>query len=1169
MRQYSLRSRVADMKGGGMAKSRGIGSKAGVDAAKQALLAKLLRRAGIALPARAEMAPRAPSATAPLSFAQERWWFLDQLDAGASVHNISRAMRLRGRLDRGALVHGLDAIVQRHEILRTSFRRGENGPVQEPVAKTSLSIPVVDLGKLPAPERRAQLQRTLAEEANAVFDLASAPLLRARLIKLATTEHVLLLVLHPLVCDGWSMRLLCRELGIFYRFYVGRRTTTFAELPMQYRDYALGQRQRFQGEVLGQQLAYWRERLRNSLPGISLPTDHPRPARQTFRGTRLAVNLPCAQVGALKTVGARDGATLFMTLLASFNVWLWRYSGQEDISVGFPITQRSSSVQRDLIGCFVNTLVLRTQLSGALTFRELLRRTREHCHGALAHQDLPFDKLVEELTPERDLSRNPLFQVMLAYQGGLSAELDLPGITAAPVEVDVAKSKFDLMLSLTGHGKSLSGFFEYNSDLFERATIERLARHFKILLRGIATNPDRPIAALPLLGKAERKQMLVDWNNTAVDVPRDRCIHELFESQAGKTPNAAAAEFAGAQLTYRELNRRANGLARYLRSLGVKPETPVGICVDRSLEMIVGLLGILKAGGGYVPLDPKYPRERIAFILADAQIEVLLVRDQACADCYQLSDRNVRVVCLDGTGQKTNVGSARKLARPACAENLAYVIYTSGSTGDPKGVAIEHRNAVAFLYWAKSVFSRRELAGVLASTSICFDLSVFEIFAPLSWGGKVILVEDVLALRERAAVGEITLINTVPSALKELLAAAGLPQSVRTVNLAGEPLSTELVRRLYQSGVDKVYDLYGPSETTTYSTFALRSAAGKTTIGRPIANTKVYLLDAALDPVPIGVPGELYIGGAGVARGYWRRPELTAEKFLPDSFSGKPGARMYRSGDLARYFADGNIEYLGRADNQVKVRGYRIELGEIEAALLRHPAIRECAVSARDEIVGNAVPREHPRATKQLIAYLIPAGPALPSDSELRSFLRQWLPEFMLPALFLPLSSLPLTPNGKVDRRALPAPGAELARLTDDYVAPRSAIEELIAQEWRAFLKLDRVGVHDNFFALGGHSLLAMRVLGRLSASIGAELPLRHLFERPTVAGLAEQIEELRRNRVRCYDRAHRRGLAGSANSPVVRAAPAVVSTPARTRSHGVQYAGGLPYPWTLASFGP
>ncbi len=540
---------------------------------------------------------------------------------------------------------------------------------------------------------------------------------------------------------------------------------------------------------------------------------------------------------------------------------------------------------RTSIGFFVNTLVLRTALSGDLTFRDLLRLTRENCRGALAHQDLPFDKLVEELARERDLSRNPLFQVMFAYQGDLAAELDLPGIKSVPVEIAAATAKFDLTLTLTERNRGLSGFLEYSSDLFDRSTITRMAGHFLTLLGGITSDPDRPIGALPLLAKAERKQILVDWNDTAADYPKHRCMHEVFEAQARKTPDATAVEFAGEHWTYGELNGRADRLARHLQSLGVGAESLVGVCVERSLEMIVGLLGILKAGGAYVPLDPKYPRERIAFMLADAQIDVLLVRDRASANRYQFSDRSMRIVCLDDDWQTMSVGRAQKVPRAARSDNLAYVIYTSGSTGAPKGVAIEHRNAVALLCWAGSVFSHRELAGVLASTSICFDLSVFEIFVPLSWGGKIILVEDALALRDCAAVGEITLINTVPSAMSEWLATGGLPESVRAVNLAGEPLPTELVRRIYQHGVDQVYDLYGPSETTTYSTFTRRAEQGRATIGRPIANTKIYLLDAALQPVPIGVPGELYIGGAGVARGYWRRPELTTEKFLRDPFS--------------------------------------------------------------------------------------------------------------------------------------------------------------------------------------------------------------------------------------------------------------------------------------------
>ena len=858
-----------------------------------------------------------------------------------------------------------------------------------------------------------------------------------------------------MICDGWSISLLLRELGKLYSAFVRNQTVVFAAPKITYSQYAERQRNSLQGERLQSQLAYWKKQLHGSAAALALPSDHARPKAQTFRGARFSFTISSKLVRTLRRRGGEEGATLFMTLMAAFNVLLSRYSNQEDISVGFPVANRRHADTEDLIGAFVNTLVLRTDLSGKPTFRELLRRVRSHCQDALAQQDLPFEKLVEELQRERDLSRNPLFQVMFAYQNHPAAEFKIPGVRAETVELAGATAKFDLTLALTECDLGLRGVFEYSTDLFERATIERMARHFIALLRGIAAHPERSIEELPLLSKDERARILVQWNRTAAGYAKDRCMHELFELQAKRAPGACAVECAGASITYDELNRRANQLARYLRKLGIGPDKPVGICLERSVDMVIGLLAILKAGGAYLPLDPTYPPERLRFMLSDARASLLIRQGDSVEDGgWRIEDGDSRslrlrsgqasildprpkVVCLDRDASLIAQQSAKNLNARIDSENLAYVIYTSGSSGVPKGVAIEHRNAVAFLYWAKRVFSAEQLAGVLASTSICFDLSVFEIFAPLSWGGKVILAPNVLALQDSAAVGKVTLINTVPSALEELLDLGGLPPSTRTVNLAGESLKTELVRRIYDTGqVEKVYDLYGPSETTTYSTFTLRRSEGKATIGRPIANTKIYLLDAALQPVPIGVAGEIFIGGAGVARGYLNRPELSAEKFLRNPFSRDPKARMYRSGDLGRYDAAGNIEYLGRIDNQVKIRGFRIELGEIEAALKRHPAIRESVVVAREERAAPSANSDNlkskiqnPKFDSQLVAYVTAKDGSPPAARELRSFLRETLPDYMIPAAFVALDALPLTANGKIDRRRLPAPDIQYDRI--------------------------------------------------------------------------------------------------------------------------------------------
>ncbi len=1095
--------------------------------ARHKLLATLLEAQGIELPTHGSVEAPKGAQAAPLSISQERLWFLHQLEPQSSVYHISRALRLQGRLDCDALNQAMNALIERHEILRTVFSCVDDRPAQVVAPALELTLELVDLTELAPAVKRAELSRRLAEKTAAPFALERAPLLRADLIKLADKHHVLLLVLHQLVCDGWSMNLLLRELALSYRSLVSDKAPALPEIQIQYRDYAAQERAQLEHCSLQDDLAYWKKRLENNLSAIALATDRPRPALQSFRGGRLPLTINASLAGKLRGVGAEARATMFMVLMAAFNVLLWRYSGQDDISVGFPAANRNARDRQNLIGCFVNTLVLRTDLSGRPTFRQLLKQVRGHCRGALAHQGLPFDRLVEELQRERDLSRNPLFQVMFACQNYPAANVDFPGLKVDALDLESCTSKFDLTLSLTEEAGDLSGFIEYSSDLFDRSTIAGLARHLVCLLRGSAADPDRSIADLPLLEAAERRQILVDWNRTDTAMARNRCVHELFEAQVRRAPDAVALECAGRQLTYRELNGRANRLARYLRKRGIGPEKLVGVRLERSPEMVIALLAILKSGGAYLPLDPHYPRQRIVFMVDDARADLLLTQQKFAADKRShtiaplAAELDMQVVCVDRDGPAIEKESAKNLGKTAAARNLAYVIYTSGSTGRPKGAAIEHRNAAAFLQWARRVFSPAGLAGVLASTSICFDLSVFELFAPLSRGGKVILVRDALGAADLIDREDVTLINTVPSAIAELLDAGALPRSVRTVNLAGEPLKPDLVRRLYATGrVEKVYDLYGPSETTTYSTFTLRRADGKATIGRPIANTKIYLLDAALQPVPVGVPGELYIGGAGVARGYLRRPELTAERFLRDPFAKKRGARMYRTGDLARYFANGNIEYLGRADNQVKIRGYRIELGELEAAFAEHPAIRQCVAAVRE--VSAAEPKlpsnpkakiQNPKSDRQLVAYIVGNSRALPAASELRDWLRQKLPEFMLPSVFLPVDALPLTPNGKVDRLALPRLNFRNVRSTAEFLAPRTETQEWIAQIWREVLGIERVGIFDNFFDLGGHSLLATRVASRLRAKLRVELALRKLFELPTVAGLARHVEALRRER--------------------------------------------------------
>jgi amino acid adenylation domain-containing protein len=1051
---------------------------------------------------------RTSSDPAPLSFAQERLWFLEQLESGSAVYNICRASRLIGQLNIAALEASLSEILRRHEILRSQIRIVDAHPVQVAVAVPRFEVPVIDLRSLTEAERDQEVRDRIKAEAEWQFDFSAGLFVRAVLLQLSDDEHILILTTHHIVADAWSMGILTREVWTLYDAYAKGNPLDREDLPIQYADYAAWQRQWLQGDVLESQLSYWKEQLKE-LSILNCPTDYPRPVKQSFRGARQSLSLPESLTKAVNELSGREGVTQFMTLLAAFQVLLYRYSGQEDVVVGSPIANRNRTEIERLIGFFVNTLVLRSDCSGSPSFREFLLRVRDVCLGAYAHQDLPFEKLVEELRPERDLSRNPLFQVLFVLQNTPRPLPQPTGLSIERVDVLPATSLFDLSLYLREREGKLIGFVEYNTDLFESATIERMIGHFETLLKGFVADPEQPIATLPLLTEAERHQLLVEWNNTETEYPKNACIHELFEAQAAKTPESIALECEGKQLTYGELNRRANQLAHYLRSLGIGPERLVGICIERSMEMVIGLLGILKAGGAYVPLDPSYPRERLAFMLDDSQASVLLTSERiierlkigASDSRSSILDPQTKVVCLDtnwGTIVRESPQSNRSEVKP---DNLAYVIYTSGSTGQPKGVAIEHRNTGALLYWAKSVFKGNELLGVLASTSICFDLSVFELFVPLSWGGKIILAENALHLHSMPEKNDVTLINTVPSVMTELLAIGNLPDSVRTINLAGEPLRSELVKEIYECGnVEKVYDLYGPSETTTYSTFTLRTAEGPPTIGRPISNTRIYILDENLQPVPIGIPGELYIGGAGVAREYLNRPDLTAERFSPSPFTTNTSDRLYRTGDVARYRPDGSIEFLGRVDNQVKIRGYRIELGEIEAVLNQHPAVKDGVVVVRERDSS---------AEKNLVSYVVPRQQSPYLVPELRNFLKRKLPEYMVPSVFVTLEMLPLMPNGKVDRQKLPRLDDARPQPSRQFVAPRTEIEELIAQTWREVLKIENVGIFENFFELGGHSLLATQIVARLQEAFNKDVPLRVLFDAPTIAELARELETI------------------------------------------------------------
>jgi amino acid adenylation domain-containing protein len=1032
----------------------------------------------------------------PLSFGQERLWFLDQFEPGSSAYNIFRALRLKGHLNAAVLEQSLGEILRRHEALRTTFITENDQPVQKIAPSGAFILPFLDLSALPEEQREQKARELAGKEAARPFDLTEGPLLRATLLHLASEEHMLLVTMHHIVSDGWSMGIFCRELSALYEAFSKGKPSPLPELPIQYADFAVWQRKWLKGEKLKEQLTFWKKELRN-LTMLELPADYPHPAIQTFNGAKHTFLLSQNLTEALRGLSRKEGVTLFMTLLAAFQCLLHRYTGQADIVVGTPIASRNHAEIEGVIGFFVNTLVMRTNIQGDPVFREFLKQVKKAALDSYTHQDIPLEKLVEELQPGRDLSRNPLFQVIFALQNMPAATMELSGLTITRIEIEDSTSKFDLEVSLEERKEGIGGSFVFNTDLFNGSTIERMAGHYLKILEGIVADPDQRLSELPLLTDAERHQLLVEWNDTTTEYARDKCIHELFEEQTERTPDAIAVVFEGQQLTYRELNNKANQLAHYLRKQGVGPEVLVGICVERSLEMIIGILGILKAGGAYLPLDPTYPKERLSFMISDAQAPILLTQRRVLE---MLPAHNAVLICLDtdwaGVIAKESQDNTISCVR---ADNLAYVIYTSGSTGNPKGVAIEHHSPLNLVNWSGEIYSPAELRGVLASTSICFDLSVFELFATLCNGGMLILAENALHLASLLAAQRVTLLNTVPSAIKELLRLKAIPPSVRVINLAGEPLPLGIVQQLYQlSGIEKVYDLYGPSETTTYSTFTLRRPDGPCTIGRPLANTQIYLLDSEMQPVPGGVTGELFISGDGLARGYLNRPELTGEKFILNPFSHGPGALMYRTGDLARYLPDGNIEFLGRIDHQVKVRGYRIELGEIESTLGQHPFVRETIVIAR----------EYPPGDKRLVAYVVPSEMATVTTNKLRNYLKEKLPDYMIPSAFVMMDSLPLTPNGKVDRKALPAPEPERTDMEKSFVSPRTPVEEALAGIWCEVLGLKEVGVHDNFFELGGHSLLATQVMSRLRNVFHVEIPLKSLFENPTIAALALRIAQ-------------------------------------------------------------
>ncbi|KAB8332532.1 amino acid adenylation domain-containing protein [Scytonema tolypothrichoides VB-61278] len=1045
----------------------------------------------------------------PLSFAQARLWFLAQLEPDSAAYNVVDAMQLQGNLNVDVLQQSLDAIATHHEVLRTNFIVEDGNPVQVIREPQSVELKVISLMDCPETERATVVQKLLQHEAQRPFNLSSDLMLRACLLEISPQEHILQLTIHHIATDGWSMSILFEQLATLYQAFLEGKPNPLPEQPIQYADYAVWQRQWLCGEVVENQLNYWKQQLAGATPVLELPTDKPRPPVQTRRGAKQSFVLPKNLSASLSALSRQEGVTLFMTLLAAFQTLLYRYSGQQDILVGSPTAGRNREEIEGLIGFFVNTLVLRTDLSGNPKFRELLQRVRSHAMSAYANQDLPFDKLVEELQPERSLSYHPLFQVMFVLQNVPTQTLELPGVSISTIEVDNSASQFDITLSIEETEQGLRGLWEYSTDLFDADTITRMSGHFQTLLEEVTANPQQHVNELPLLTATE-KQQLLEWNDTQAEY-QEQCIHQLFEQQVEKTPHAVAVMFEGEELTYQQLNIRANQLAHYLKTLGVGADVLVGICMERSLEMVVGLLGILKAGGAYVPIDPAYPKERLTFILEDTQTPVMLTQEKLL---HSLQNLGSQVICLDSDWELIANNSQENPVCEATVDDLMYVIYTSGSTGKPKGVMVPHRGISNQLHWRQATFKLTEQDKVLQTISLSFDPSVWQIFWPLLFGGQLIMARpdghrDPAYMVKMIIEQQITVAALVPSIIRVLLEEKGIENctSLKHVTSGGEALPVELIERFVErlKLENVLINCYGPTEASIDTTFWTCQQGTDYTIapiGRAIANVQVYILDDNLQPVPVGQSGELYIGGTGLARGYLNRPELTAQKFIHNPFSSEPGARLYKTGDLVRYLSDGNIEFLNRIDYQVKIRGFRIELGEIEATLGEYPGVQQTLVSIREDVPGD----------KRLVAYIV-AEQVPPSASELRDFLQGKLPEYMVPKAFVFLDVMPLNPNGKVDRRALDALDLDFQEAQATFVAPRNELERQIAEIWEEILG-QAVGIRDNFFDLGGHSLLAVKLFAQIEKKFGFRLPLATLFTANTVESLAKMLCEQQRKAI-------------------------------------------------------
>lgn len=1040
--------------------------------------------------------PRSPrDSPIPLSFPQQRQLFLELLDRGTAVNTLSIFIALRGKLDVAALNQSANQIIARHHVLRTRFSMGQGSPTTDILEHIMITIPSIDLQQLEGTAGEKEARRLAEKEVLQPFELSQAPLIRLKLYKLGPEKHLLLVAAHHTIVDGWSLGVFLEELMLFYKANTINQPAQVSDLPIQYADYAYWQTDEKRKALLQPAMDYWKKQLGGELPILELPTDHQRGTRQSFSGGTHRFVLSRDLTSALEALSRREDVTLFMTLLSAFYILLHRYSGQSEILIGTPTANRSLPELEPLIGVFINTLVLRTSLSGDPGFRELLKRVRKVTTEAYAHQELPFEKLVEALKPKRDLSRTPLFQVVFNLQNSPIPQLEMAGLEASFQEIDRGVSQFDLTLMISKSAGQCLATVEYNSDLFEATTISSMFQSYHLLLEGALNQPDSPISALRLVPREELNRLVYGLNQTQIEYPREKCMHQLFESQSQQTPDAVAVIHEQTQISYGELNRRANALAMHLQQLGVGPEIRVGILMSRSPEMLIALLGILKAGGTYVPIHTSYPTARIQFILKDADIKVLLTNiDPGSLKMDAVHHVKMNDVPLSSKNDNSNPQS---LVTP---EHLAYIIYTSGSTGQPKGVMVNHSALMNFLWSMRTRPGINKSDVLMAVTAISFDIAALELFLPLIAGATVVIASEAmttnpLLIGEAMDRHQVSMMQATPATWQILLETGWTGKRGLKALCGGDVLTRKLADQLLDC-VGSLWNMYGPTETTIWSSISqINKDDAPITIGQPIANTQFYILDSNLQALPPGVIGELHIGGEGLARGYLNQSQLTQEKFIPDLIRAQAHARLYKTGDRARYLADDSIEILGRMDDQLKINGYRIELGEISAVLMEHPAVMDVKVIARTETYGD----------KQLAAYFVSRHIPAPDSNELRAFVRKKLPAYMIPAFFIPLDSLPLTPNGKVDRKALPVPGE--IRPLSGYTAARNEEEQILVEIWQNVLIIEQIGIHDNFFELGGASIQSLQIVAK-SNMYGYQLSVEHLFEYQTIAELAALIKE-------------------------------------------------------------